>query len=200
MNSKWTQLQKKPQKSRKKTAIIIVVALLVLAGLTFAGYKYLDHRRVEKENAKHAAQEAAQNQQIKEQTADRDKNSGSSSSTKDDPATDQSKNAGDVPVLSTDLGVVINRITQNNAGAPISVRATVSGTTVGTCTVTFSKSGQADVVKTFDVEYSAAAVSCGAADVDASALPTDGQWNVKVTVTSDGKISSPATGQVQVKK
>lgn len=199
MNSKWTQLQKKPQKSRKKIVIIIVVALIVLSGLAFAGNKYFDHRRVTKENAKHAAQEAAQNQQIKEQTADRDKNS-SSSSTKDDPATDNSKNAGDIPVLSTDLGVVINRITQSNPGNPISVRATVSGTTVGTCTVTFSKSGQTDVAKTFDVEYLASAVSCGAADVDANTLPVDGLWNVKVTVTSDGKISSPATGQVQVKK
>lgn len=199
MNSKWTQLQKKPQKSRKKTVIIVVVTLLVLAGLAFAGYKYLDHRRTAKENAKHAAQEAAQNQQIKEQTADRDKDTNSSSTT-DDPATDQSKNAGDVPVLSTDLGVVINRVTHNNAGDPVSVRATVSGTTVGTCTVTFSKSGQADIVKTFDVEYSATAVSCGTADVDEDVFPASGVWNVKVTVTSDGKISAPATTQVTINK
>lgn len=199
MNSKWTQLQKKPQKSRKKAIIIGVIALIVLVGLAFAGNKYFEHRRVTKENAKHTAQEAAQNQQIKEQTADRDKDN-STTKPADNPSTDDSKNAGDVPVLSADLGVIINRVTHNNAGDPVSVRATVSGTTVGTCTVTFSKSGQSDVAKTFDVEYSATAVSCGTADVDESVFPVSGVWNVKVTVTSDGKISAPATTQVTINK
>lgn len=195
-----TRFTRNRKPSHKKKIILAVIALVLIAGVLFAGYKYQQHRRIAKENAEHAKQEAEQNQQIKERTADRDKGGSTTSNVSDNQSTDQQKNDGSIPVLSTDLGVVINRVTHNNPGDPVSLRATVSGTTFGDCTVTFSKSGQSDIVKVFPVDFSAGAVSCGQADTPESAFPASGTWDVKVTVTSDQKISAPATSKVTVNK
>lgn len=186
-----------PKKSRKKIVLIILAVILLLAA-AFATYKIIDQNRINKQKAQDKAAEAKQNEEVKERTADRTDDKADTPTT--DPKTDDAKNAGDIPVLSTNLGVVINRVTHNNPGDPVAVRATISGTTFGECTTTFSKSGQPDVVKTFPVSFEASAVTCGAADIKESDFPAGGEWKVKVTITSDGKISAPAESQVTIEK
>lgn len=92
--------------------------------------------------------------------------------------------------------------TNYNGVAMVSLRTTVTGLTTGTCTATFSRTGQNSIEQKTDVISSANYYSCAPVDVAVSSFSESGAWNVKVAVTnsSNSVVSNTETGSVQVQK
>ncbi|HSX31925.1 MAG TPA: hypothetical protein VLF43_01585 [Candidatus Saccharimonadales bacterium] len=109
------------------------------------------------------------------------------------------KDDGSLP-QSTDLSVSIIRANQPSAGQPVSVRALVTGTSTGTCTVTLTKSGQPAVTKTVPVVFEVNSASCQGADIPAADFKQSGDYDLKLTVQTETAVSPPATQTVTVQK
>ena len=99
------------------------------------------------------------------------------------------------------ITVSISRATQSGAGQPLVIRTIVGGLSSGTCDVTLTRSGQATVVKTFEIAAEATYSTCTSAQIPVSSFPTGGDWKLQV-VARDGAAASsqPAVVNVTIAK
>lgn len=180
-------------KKKKKLPLVVMVGfLIVAAGL---GYWWLRSASSEKD-----ANPVTQPTSLTRKVNDVDYS----------PPTDQDKNAQEQQKDSiiqqatgsagsaANLSVSISRVSQAGAGQPLIIHTVVSGASTGTCDVTLSKDGQADVVKSFPVTVEATYSTCSNAQIAASDIPADGTWKLQVTVVSGASSSPPATLNVAV--
>lgn len=110
----------------------------------------------------------------------------------------QGQPTGEPQQNTSNFTITVTRAGQIDASQPVSVRVLVTGVSTGTCTFTFSQSGQANVVKTGDISYQATTASCGV-DVPPSDFSAAGDWQLAVKATS-GSAQATANQTVTVKK
>lgn len=190
------------QKRSKRVALLLGAVLVILA-ITVGGVYYKHHHANSGPTAAEKAAEKKQDQQTKQQTAERvqastdgsdsTSSSSSSSSTKPSTGSDSSSSNTTGSSSSTTISANIDRANQQQAGAALSVRATVVGTTSGTCQFTLSKSGQDSFTQNFPVTAGATAASCGNADIPISSFPVSGTWQVQLIIISGGTQSAAVT-------
>jgi hypothetical protein len=187
---KRTKIKKYSKKKLIITAILILV-ILAAAG-TFLFLRHKHNEDIRRLSAK------PQGQKIENKV-------------NYDPPTDQEKqdqaaqkddiiNKMDNPPVATDLTVAIIRAGQNGQGTPLNIRTIVDGATTGTCTVTFSKDGQANIVKSFPITFEATTSSCSGADVAAADFPAEGTWKMSITAQANNKTSAAATKDITIDK
>lgn len=101
------------------------------------------------------------------------------------------------PSTDPSLSLTVTRTDNGSGATPVAVRTLVSGTTNGNCTMTFSKSGQAAVVKTFPVNFQATSASCNG-DIPTNAFSADGQWDLSIVLHAESAQSAAVTTTVMV--
>jgi len=97
----------------------------------------------------------------------------------------------------SNITVSISRISQAGAGQDIQIRAVISGTTSGTCTVTFTKDTDS-FSESFTVVQQATYSTCNSANVPAASFPTKGVWNVSIKITNGQSVSNTAESSINV--
>lgn len=199
--------QRKQKKSRRPllwVGIFLIAALVVGGGYYFA-------RHYHKNSGPTAAEKAAekkQNQQTKQDTAKRVESSTSdttatssdSTSTKPNTTGDAASSSSSNSSTSATISANIDRANQLQSGADLSVRATVVGTTSGSCQITLSKSGQSSFTKTFPITVGATSATCGNADIPISSFSVSGTWQVQLIIISGSSQSAAVTAQASVQK
>lgn len=97
------------------------------------------------------------------------------------------------------ISISITRAGQSAAGQAVNVRTFVTGTSTGTCELTFSQPGQTSITKTFTVAPDVSSSTCNG-DVDISNFSVGGQWQLSVIVKKGSEVSAPATWDLTVNK
>jgi len=181
--------------SKKKIILPAIIILVLLVGT--GTFLFLRHKH-EEDMQRTAAQQRQRGQKIENKI-------------NYNPPTDQEKkdqaaqkeeiiNKMDNPPVATDLTVAIVRAGQSGQGTSLNIRTIVDGATSGTCTVTFSKDGQTNVVKSFPVAFEATTSSCDGANVPVTDFPVEGTWNMSIIVSANNKTSAAATKDITIDK
>ena len=187
----------KPAPRRRHPLLMAGVVVLIAAGV-IGGYALLHHKKpadqqvsVRPQNTVNYSpptpEEKAEAEQQKSAIISKNEDNSNTSGTPSTPTSDS-------------LHVSIIRASQNGAGTPVNVRAVISGTQSGTCLVTFTKSGQATVSKSFPIAFEATSASCQGADVAAADFPAGGDWTLSVTAQTTSATSAAATQTVTIAK
>ncbi len=100
--------------------------------------------------------------------------------------------------VNNSLGITITRVFQDTSGA--NIRTVVSGTTTGTCEATFSKAGQANIVKSFPVVFDATTAGCQNTPVGLNEFPVGGDWNIQIIIKKDASQSPAASSTITITK
>lgn len=189
------------QKSSKKKLVIIIAAAVLLVGGGATAYTLYN-------NAKNKADAPRGMNDVDYSPAtDTEKQEGEQHKTTD--TTTPGAPSDQKPTTPTDgnqtppsqtqtITVVVTRV--NQSGQTVSIRANIEGTTTGTCHVTFARTGQSNVTKTFPVSFEATTSQCQGADIPVSDFPMGGTWSLSLTVTNGSQTSNTATGSVNVTK
>lgn len=164
----------KKNNTKKVFVITIVVAFVVLAGLTATAYAL-------KLWPFQTSTQTATNTDVPT-TAPAVTDSTASTDKTVIPAED-SGNTGDTVERPT-----ITRASLS--GTSVRVSAIFTATTSGTCTVTFKKDGQATITKEAAVVVGSSYYTCNGFLIPISEFPTNGEWTVTVTHTQAGKTAT----------
>lgn len=108
------------------------------------------------------------------------------------------KNQSGGQSTSTALSVTIVRTFQDPSG--FNIRTIVNGTSDGSCNITFSKSGQTTVTKSFPVVSGTTSLNCQNTPIALSEFPVGGDWQLQVTVQNDTYVSPPSSTKVTINK
>ncbi|HSX27965.1 MAG TPA: hypothetical protein VLF60_00770 [Candidatus Saccharimonadales bacterium] len=93
------------------------------------------------------------------------------------------------PTRSQQAAVTLTQISQS--GDQLIIKTLVNGATSGTCQLTLSKEGQTVTRSATIGVQTATAATCQGFTIPLSDLPSEGQWKISVTATSND-ITSPA--------
>lgn len=100
---------------------------------------------------------------------------------------------------SGDAAVTITDATYDKDTKIASVKALVSGTSSGTCTAKFSKSGQKTVTVSSSVSPVTSYYDCGRLEVARSKFSSIGTWKVKISLDTGGNVVESATETITIK-
>ncbi len=198
-----TKYQKHKTKRTRRTVWLLVACSLVIIG---AGIWYAASRGHETSNSTstETAEQKKQNQQVKQQTATRvPSSSGTSNSGTSSPTTNSGSSStekgGSTTNTSTSISAIIDRANQPQSGSDLEVRATIEGTTTGTCQITLAKSGENSFTQSFPDIFSATTATCGSANIPISSFPSSGSWQVtlKIVNGSASGTAAPVTATIQ---
>jgi hypothetical protein len=197
MSGKSTMKIAKKQSKFPKKIIIIAIGLLIIGGAgAFGLYQSQRANNIAKSNQE--AVRPVNDVDYSPPTADEQQQ-------QEDTKTDVIKqNEGleeKPPTQAATISVTVSRVNQDaGKGASVNVRTIISGTTRGTCTVEFKKSGQTTVTKTFPIIVQATYSTCQTADVPAADFSADGEWTYSISARNDTSTSNTATGTVTITK
>lgn len=192
-------------RTKKHPIVWAALVAILLIGAGSGIYVYKRHNASTGPTPAQIESAKKQDQQTKQQTADKVHNTESdgsygSSSYGSGSYGSKGTTSGGGTSGSTTITATINRANQLQSGAPLSVRATVSGTTSGTCQITLSKTGQTSFTKTFAVTLESNAYTCGQADIAMSDFAVSGDWQVELVIINGSSQSSPVTAQATIQK
>lgn len=180
-------------KNRKRALIILIVIAAVIAGLAYLWLR----NTASNNNASPATQQSDKTRKV---------NDVDYSPPTDDEKKQQEQQKEEIiqqatsPNTSSSVAVSISRASQADAGQPLVIRAIVDGTSSGTCDVTLSKEGYANIVKSFAITADATYSVCSNAQLQASEFPSGGAWKLQIVARSGSNISQPATLNVTITK
>jgi hypothetical protein len=184
---------KSPKKaSRVKITALVLTGILTLALIGYGLYTLLSRPQVASEVPTEPADNINYNQasnEDKQETIDH----------KQDLANESGNGSQAPTVTSADITVSITRAGQSAAGQPVKVRSFVDGISSGSCTLTFTKSGQTTVTKSVDITFEATTAYCNT-DIELSKFNTGGDWQLSVQAQKDNVLSQPATQTVNISK
>lgn len=109
-------------------------------------------------------------------------------STPDAPQSEGDVNGEEESDETANISVTITTLDQTSS--EVNVRTVVEGTTSGTCTVTFSKSGQSDVTREAKLALVTSYYTCQGWDIAKSAFPATGTWQAVVKIKSGDRAGS----------
>lgn len=178
----------------KKQKILIVIILLLVAAGGVAVFFFYNTQRNNSTNANEPrpVNTVDYNPPTKEEEQ-------STSTQKDQIISDYNKNqSGSDQNTTSNITVTISRANQTSAG--LSIGTIVDGAKTGTCTVALTRSGQPTITKTFTLTYEATSGFCQEAVVPIGEFTSEGEWQLTVTATSEGKTSQPATQKITIDK
>jgi cytoskeletal protein RodZ len=181
------QSKKRPLKGLK-----LAVLLLVMASLALGSYFYL-HNHDKQSTVKVANTSKVDTSPAP--AADNNANNNRKSSTSPNSTLDTggSSTASSTPIQSTasfQPEIVSSSVNDGN----LHIGTMVSGTTTGTCDLTAMKSGQAPLqLGTSNVTQDVNAYDCGVFNIATSKFPANGDWNITLSVTSNGATASTNT-------
>jgi hypothetical protein len=115
---------------------------------------------------------------------------------KDEQAQNGNSSSGTTPEQQT-LGASITAATQD--GDSVFVRATATGTTSGTCTLTLTKDGGTTITRTAALAAQANYVICQGFNLQTSDFSSAGSWKATVKVESNGA-SAQAEKELTIQK
>lgn len=187
------KIARKKTLGKKQKILIIVILLLVAAGGVAVFFFYNTQRNNNANtNEPRPVNTVDYNPPTKEEEQ-------STSTQKDQIISDYNKSQGGSDQNTTsDITVTISRANQTSAG--LSIGTIVDGAKSGTCTVALTRAGQPTITKTFAIAYEATSGFCQEAVVPIGDFTSEGEWQLAVTATSDGKTSQPATQKVNIDK
>jgi hypothetical protein len=119
--------------------------------------------------------------------------SGQTSNNDTSTSTNSGSSISTTTTTSSDISVFIVGVTNATASQPLDVRDQVSGTTSGTCTISFAKSGQTSFSEQVSITFQATSASCNDS-IPASDFPANGAWTMTI-VAQNGSQVSPTVGQ-----
>lgn len=182
-------------KSRRISPWLIIAGVLLLVGTGSYGVVRWNENRNSQPTKLQDEKEA---QDVKERTAERIETPDGNAAGPANPDPKGNEPAGNEP--ATQIGVVINRASQLEAGGAVNVRTTVTGTSSGDCVMRFTKAGHPTVSRDFQVAMNATYATCDKSDIPASAFPESGEWQLAVTVASNGAAATSQTVKVTITK
>lgn len=91
----------------------------------------------------------------------------------------------DSPTQGADFNVSVDYATADTAGKLVRVRAHINGATSGTCNLTATHAGAADVIASSQVSLQNNTYSCGNFDIPFDSFTTKGDWHISVAVTNN---------------
>ncbi len=159
----------KTQKNNRKTIIILITSIVILFALAFLVYRKVESARQE------AQLQASTTPQVTSEPG--------SYSAQENP-----KNTTPTPAPTTqpdgNKTSLVPTITNYNGGSPVTVNVVLGQSGVGTCTITFSRAGQSDIVRSVGaasvVNYYACAFTLPRSD-----FSVGGEWTFTVAFNND---------------
>lgn len=108
----------------------------------------------------------------------------------------------ETPPSTNNITVTIVRPSpgQTTQGEALNIRTVIDGTSSGTCNISLTKTGQPTITKTFPVVFDVSSATCENADIPLSDFGEEGEWQLSITVSKDGKQSQPVTRKVTIAK
>lgn len=192
-------MPQKTKTSKKKLFLITAAVVLLLGGGTAA---YMVYKNAQDTNKPRGMNDVDYSPATPSEKQEGEQHKTTDTTPTTTPTTDQKPGTppeNQAPSTQTQtITAVITRA--NQSGSTVSVRASIEGATSGTCEITFTKSGQASVTKTFPVSFEATTSQCQGADIPSSSFPAAGTWNVALKVTNGSQTSNTVTGSVDVTK
>lgn len=187
---------KQNKKSPKKRILIIVGVFLLLcaAGGAFVWAKNKSEAN-KADKKKDTSSDIRPQNSVDYSEADKDDNKDIENAKNNPPKESTTvDNQTTNPSGNVNFSVTVTGANSDNTNKLVRVSTLVNGATSGTCTVTFSKSGQSNVTATNQVELQNNSYVCPNFTIPYSQFPASGQWSVSVSVSSNGKT---VTGQWQ---
>lgn len=160
--------------------LAILLVVLIGGGAAYAWYR---HDQNQKDKAAKTSVEKRPVNSIDYGPADPSDN-GITEDHKNNPDKSPSTNDG---TGAASFSALITRVTVKDAEQTVQVGTLVEGTTNGTCTVSFSQSGQPPVTRSAAVELEVNSYTCGVLSVPFSSFPKGGEWKAALSVESGGK-------------
>lgn len=178
-----TKSNKKP--SRKRIILITsLIALLIIGGGLFIWFK----SKSDNSSKNNDTSDIRPQNTVDYSPADADDNKDieeSKGNPSKDPTTVDNRTTN--PSGNVDFSVTVTGANPDNTNKLARVSTLVNGATNGTCIVTFSKAGQPNITATNQVELQNNSYVCPNFTVPFANFPAGGEWNVSVSVTSNGK-------------
>lgn len=178
---------------KKNGRPILLVAVIVIVGLGIAGTIYELNK-----HANNASTTTGSGAIKPENTVDLSPATSSDNAANNSrkSAAGTSPNSNLAPTLdshssSTALAVTVTRATVDTQGQQVIVGTLVNGATSGTCTVTISKAGYSSLTASNQIAQQNNTYVCPNFTFPLSQFPAHGDWQVSVTVSSNG---TQATG------
>jgi uncharacterized iron-regulated membrane protein len=179
---------------RKNRKIKLLILALVAAGLVgwafYAKYGQPKKAATQTSNSGTSSVQPSTDPNSGKQTAEAPAKTGTDT-TSTPAATNQSTQA-------SNLSIVISRAGQ--IGSALQIRAIIQGTTTGTCTAKLTNSAGGSFQTTHAAEIQQTGTTCGSFDIPTSSFSANGQWQLALTITSNGQTSAPATQSVTITK
>lgn len=171
-------------KKRKKLKIVLItlLALTLLGGLAFAGYRYLRPKN-------NSSLEASE--KTKEQTEKNDAERAKSSENKNYNQGDnqgQNTQAGNLSVTITSIG---------QSGQTVYINAIIDGATSGSCKLSLTKNDK-KIEKTATIGLQVSYYICQGFNINSSEFPEKGEWDASIEATSTKGSGRSETKKVNV--
>lgn len=173
-------------KNSKPTVIFILIAVLLAVAIA-AGAYWFWQRSTSQQNSQNAPGENQVNYDYNDPSSEAERE-------QPIPAKQQPQEEPEPP---SGLNVVVTHAGQNEN--KVSIRALVEGATTGTCTLTLSKSGQPDIVKTAPMAVQATYTICQGFDIPTAEFGAGGEWTASVKA-EDGARGGTAQATLEVQK
>jgi hypothetical protein len=175
--------------SRKKIAITIsVVVALIVAGGAAAYYLSRTSSQSKNDNV------STPNNTVDYGAATDEQKKAGEDAKKD--FIERTEGESETPTQSSDSSSV-SVSSVNQSGATLSIRTVISVQTAGSCKLTLSMSGQADIVRTTDVQDMGSYATCKGFDIDTSSM-AKGLWKISLYFSGDAP-GAVATDTVEVR-
>lgn len=159
----------KTQKNNRKTIIILTASVIILFALAFLVYRKVENSRREA--------------QIQASTTPQVTSVPGSYSAQENP-----KNTTPTPVPTAQPGgnktSLVPTITNYNGGSPVTVNVVLGQSGAGTCTITFSRAGQSDIVRSVSAVLAVNYYGCGF-NLPRSDFSVGGEWTFTVAFSND---------------
>jgi len=101
---------------------------------------------------------------------------------------------------ATSISVLISRagVYSINGVNTLEVGTIVNGATTGTCVLTVSQSGEQPITQTASIGQQNNTYACSVFDIPTSQFPNQGDWDVSVSITSNGSTAANDWGNVDL--
>lgn len=179
------------KKNKKQLTIILLVLAVVVGVGAYFGYKKLkSHNQkvayVEELKKKDEAQKATEKNPQSEADWQKEQGVGSAAASQNSAGSKQSVS----PVITTldqdSSKIVVRAISPSGSG------------TSPTCKVIFSKSGYNDVSRSAGLSLQGSYYACQGFDIEKSAFPAKGEWNVMIAVSSSAIEGTSASQKITI--
>lgn len=159
-------------KSKTKTALLIILAIILAAGIAFAGWYYFFKPKTSSSlDVGEATKQQAEQSDVERAKSDENKNA------------NQSGGANQPQSSSQASSVSVNITSAGQSGNNVYVNGIVGGTTSGTCKLVMTK-GAKKVEKSASIGLQVSYYICQGFNISSSEFTEKGEWEAAIEVSS----------------